>query len=178
MHRRLTALSFLVTLAPLVSGCAHTKPSQAKNAVEVTPAAQVAREDAAAASAQPCGTVYAHFELDSAAIQANDNPALEGAVACLRSDRDAKIIVEGNTDERGTEEYNLALGERRAATIAMYLKAMGASAAQVHTVSYGENRPVCREHNEGCWAKNRRTAIGPDPGTPAAASREPSGKRL
>jgi peptidoglycan-associated lipoprotein len=173
---RTVVLAALFALSPLVSGCAHTKPAQAKRApAEVTPA-EVAHEDAVAASVQPCGTVYVHFERDSALIQLNDEPALKGAAACLRNDGDARIIVEGNTDERGTEEYNLALGERRAATVARYIKALGASPAQVHTVSFGESKPECNEHSEGCWAKNRRAAISPEKAGRATAAREHTGK--
>jgi peptidoglycan-associated lipoprotein len=161
-----TALVAFLTLAPFAVGCAHHKAMVRATPLETTttPAAEVAHEDEVAAAAQPCGTVYAHFELDSAVILGDDEAALEGAAACLRNDRDTHITIEGNTDERGTEEYNLALGERRAVAVARYIKSLGASPAQVHTVTYGESRPECNEHSEACWAKNRRTAITPAEG--------------
>jgi peptidoglycan-associated lipoprotein len=173
-----TVILALFAVAPFAAGCAHhSKQAQVRSvpaAAEVTPAV-VAHEDAVAASAQPCGTVYAHFELDSAAIQSIDKPALEGAAACLRNDRDTRITIEGNTDERGTEEYNIALGERRATVVARHMESLGASPAQIRTVSFGESRPECHEHTEGCWAKNRRATIGPDKRARATATREQTG---
>jgi peptidoglycan-associated lipoprotein len=71
----------------------------------------------------------------------------------------AHVRLEGSTDERGTREYNLGLGERRGNAVAAALEANGASADQITVVSYGEERPVCREHNEACWSKNRRVNI-------------------
>jgi peptidoglycan-associated lipoprotein len=69
------------------------------------------------------------------------------------------VTLEGNADERGTREYNLGLGERRGNAVDSALSAAGASASQLNVVSYGEERPVCKEHNEGCWQKNRRVEI-------------------
>jgi len=67
-----------------------------------------------------------------------------------------KLIIEGHCDERGTNEYNLALGERRAISVRNYLISLGVPANRIQTVSYGEERPVCEEHNESCWQQNRR----------------------
>jgi peptidoglycan-associated lipoprotein len=69
------------------------------------------------------------------------------------------VTIQGNADERGTEEYNMALGDRRATTVAHYLESLGASAAQLKTVSYGKENPLCTEHDEECWAKNRRAEL-------------------
>ena len=71
----------------------------------------------------------------------------------------AAIRLEGNTDERGTREYNLGLGERRGNAVSSALQAAGGSASQLNVVSYGKEKPVCREHNEDCWSKNRRVEI-------------------
>jgi peptidoglycan-associated lipoprotein len=71
----------------------------------------------------------------------------------------AQVRLEGNTDERGTREYNLGLGERRANAVGSALEAAGGSASQVTVISYGKEKPTCREHNEECWAKNRRVEI-------------------
>jgi peptidoglycan-associated lipoprotein len=71
------------------------------------------------------------------------------------------VTIEGNTDERGTDEWNLALGDKRASAVETYLEQLGVSAAQLKTVTYGKERPLCSEHNERCWAKNRRAALTP-----------------
>ena len=73
------------------------------------------------------------------------------------------VTIEGNADERGTDEYNLALGDQRATSVARYLKALGASPTQLKTVSYGKEKPLCTEHDEECWAKNRRAAVKSKP---------------
>ena len=100
-----------------------------------------------------------YFDFDKSDIK----PEFENIVAChakyLRDRPMARMTIEGNTDERGTREYNLGLGERRGNAFASALEAAGASASQIKVVSYGEERPVCREHNEGCWHLNRRDNI-------------------
>ncbi len=102
-------------------------------------------------------TVY--FDFDQSTIK----PEFQEAVAChakyLNDRPDARMTLEGNADERGSREYNLGLGERRAKAVESALEAAGASASQIEVVSYGEERPVCREHNESCWQKNRRVEI-------------------
>ena len=69
------------------------------------------------------------------------------------------ILVEGQCDERGTDEYNLALGDRRARATMTYLAALGIATSRMSTVSYGKERPVCAEHDEACWELNRRAHI-------------------
>jgi peptidoglycan-associated lipoprotein len=69
------------------------------------------------------------------------------------------IAISGNADERGTEEYNMALGDHRAHAVADYLRSLGASDPQLQTVSYGKERPLCGEHDEACWAQNRRAEL-------------------
>lgn len=81
--------------------------------------------------------------------------------SCLRREQGLRVVIEGNADERGTVEYNIALGQRRADAVRQYLEELGVSPAQVRTVSYGEERPMCTEHSEDCWAKNRRAALVP-----------------
>ena len=77
----------------------------------------------------------------------------------LSSDRYLRVRVEGHADERGTREYNLALGERRANAVRAYLVAQGASRSQIEVISYGEEKPVNNSHNESGWAQNRRVEI-------------------
>jgi peptidoglycan-associated lipoprotein len=100
-----------------------------------------------------------YFDFDKSEIK----PEFQQIMAChakyLQDRPEARVRLAGNTDERGTREYNLGLGERRGNAVAAALEADGASADQITVVSYGEERPVCREHNEACWSKNRRVEI-------------------
>lgn len=102
-------------------------------------------------------TVY--FDFDKSEIK----PEFQQIMAChakyLQDRPSAQIRLEGNTDERGTREYNLGLGERRGNAVSSALQADGGSASQLSVVSYGKEKPVCREHNEDCWSKNRRVEI-------------------
>jgi len=81
---------------------------------------------------------------------------LDKNAAWMKNNPDAKVRIEGNCDERGTNEYNMALGERRANSGKKYLIKLGIKESQLSTVSYGEEKPFCTEHSEECWAKNRR----------------------
>ena len=100
-----------------------------------------------------------YFDFDKSEIK----PEFQAQMAChaeyLRQFPDARVSLEGNADERGTREYNLGLGERRGNAVQSALSAAGASSGQLNVVSYGEERPTCKEHNEGCWSKNRRVEI-------------------
>jgi peptidoglycan-associated lipoprotein len=106
-----------------------------------------------------CNGVRVHFAFNSAEIDESDKPGLDRAARCLKAEQAMHVTVAGNADERGTEEYNLALGDRRARTVADYLKALGASEAQLKTVSYGKEQPICTDHDEACWARNRRADL-------------------
>jgi peptidoglycan-associated lipoprotein len=97
-----------------------------------------------------------HFDFDQYAIRARDTEILDANARWLRANKDALVLIEGHCDERGTEEYNLSLGDRRAKAAVDYLVAQGIAPARVVTISYGKERPQCSEHNEACWAKNRR----------------------
>jgi peptidoglycan-associated lipoprotein len=100
-----------------------------------------------------------YFDLDRSEIR----PEFQAAVAChasyLHQFPGARVTLEGNADERGSREYNLGLGERRGNAVSSALGSAGASSSQLNVVSYGEERPVCKDHNEGCWQKNRRVEI-------------------
>ena len=97
-----------------------------------------------------------HFDFDAADILDADKPVLDRKAGVLGANRPIRIRIEGNTDERGSDEYNLALGMRRAAAAKLYLTQHGIDASRIETVSYGEERPICQDHDESCWAKNRR----------------------
>ncbi|HVN71624.1 MAG TPA: peptidoglycan-associated lipoprotein Pal [Desulfomonilia bacterium] len=101
-----------------------------------------------------------YFEFDSFELTPEARKALANKATFLNSHPRIKTRIEGNCDERGTEEYNLALGERRAKAVQDYLVFLGISADRISTVSYGEERPVDPGHNETAWAKNRRAHFG------------------
>ncbi len=97
-----------------------------------------------------------HFDFDKSAIKTGDQSKLEDIAAYLKSHADAAVKIEGNCDERGTEEYNRSLGERRALAAREYLVRLGIDSGRVDTISYGEDRPAEPGHNEEAWSKNRR----------------------
>ena len=108
-----------------------------------------------------CSTVRVHFDFNDANLHQDETTKLVRMSRCLKADHDLHVAIEGNADERGTEEWNIALGDKRATSVAQYLQTLGVSKAQLRTVSYGKERPLCDEHNEECWAKNRRAALKP-----------------
>ena len=97
-----------------------------------------------------------HFEFDKYDIRSGDARILDENARWMKTNADYLVIIEGHADERGTNEYNLALGERRAKSTMNYLIAQGVSANRMTLISYGEERPLCTEKKEDCWAKNRR----------------------
>lgn len=97
-----------------------------------------------------------YFDFDRYDIRDDAKPVLKEASAGLMKNREVKVIIEGHCDERGTNEYNLGLGDRRANAVKDYLLSLGIPAGKIETVSYGEEKPVCNEATEECWAKNRR----------------------
>jgi len=97
-----------------------------------------------------------HFEFDQYNVQEGDKAILGRQAAWLAKYPAVRVTVEGHADERGTREYNLALGARRANAVKEYLVSQGVSTARVETVSYGKERPICTQSDEACWAQNRR----------------------
>jgi peptidoglycan-associated lipoprotein len=100
------------------------------------------------------GNVY--FEFDSFSLSPESTGVLKKNAEYLLSDTSKVVLVEGHCDERGTIEYNLALGQKRAATIREYYGKLGVSVARIGTISYGSEKPVDQGHNEAAWARNRR----------------------
>jgi peptidoglycan-associated lipoprotein len=97
-----------------------------------------------------------HFDFDKSDIRPGDAKILDANAAWLTANPKLLLLIEGHCDERGTAEYNLALGERRAKATQTYLVSRGVQAERITLVSYGEERPECTEHSEKCWATNRR----------------------
>ena len=96
------------------------------------------------------------FDFDRYEIRKDAARTLDTSVAWLKANADAPVLIEGHCDERGTNAYNLVLGERRAQAARDYLVSRGVAAGRITIISYGEERPVCTERNEACWARNRR----------------------
>jgi len=100
------------------------------------------------------GDIY--FDFDRYNLRSDAQATLEGNSKWLRNEPDKSLVIEGHCDERGTLAYNLVLGEKRAKSAKRYLEDLGIPASRIQTTSYGEVRPFCKDHNEGCWSKNRR----------------------
>ncbi|MBI5598782.1 MAG: peptidoglycan-associated lipoprotein Pal [Deltaproteobacteria bacterium] len=116
---------------------------------EKGPAAQKLSEEA-----RKIRDVY--FDYDRYSVRDDEREALEENARLLKKDRKAKVLIEGHADERGSAEYNIALGERRADAVKRYLSDLGIDSSRISTVSYGKEKPSCLEHTEECWQKNRR----------------------
>src|SRR5438105_6973332 len=163
----------MTTAAPAPTGVAGVSPSPTTPGSESTPptgrsetpfSGADQRSGATASGTRPApgdfvgvrDLVDVHFDFDRYAIRSRDAEILDANARWLRANKDAQVLIEGHCDERGTEEYNLALGDRRAKATVDYLVAQGIAPARLVTISYGKERPQCTEHNEACWAKNRR----------------------
>ena len=100
-----------------------------------------------------------HFDFDKYDIRPEDARILDADAAWLKSRPNDLVLIEGHCDERGTNEYNLALGERRARAAMNYLVGQGVQARRITLISYGKERPACTAHDESCWALNRRAHL-------------------
>ncbi len=97
-----------------------------------------------------------NFDFDRYDLRPDVREILKGHAAWLKANPQVKVEIEGHCDERGTNEYNLALGAKRAESVKRYLMDLGIAPSTLSTISYGEELPLCKEQNEACWAKNRR----------------------
>lgn len=165
---RSTSLAVLAAAAMLATACASNpepEPTPAPVAATPAPAAtppvtpqQPPTQTAAPGSkadfaAKATDRVY--FDYDQFNLDATDIRSLQGQVAWLKQYPNAKVQVEGHADERGTVDYNIALGARRASSVADYLQAQGIAANRVTTISFGKERPLDPGHDEAAWARNR-----------------------
>ena len=130
----------------------------AKTAAEEAAATKAAEESAAAAfkAAADKALVNIHFDFDKSDIKEADRAILQGIADFMKAYPQAKVEIQGHCDERGTNEYNLALGNRRAAAALAYLKTLGVDEARFTTISFGKEKPLCTEAKEACWSQNRR----------------------
>ncbi len=113
-----------------------------------------------------------YFDFDKSEIRDDGRAVLEGISAWMMNKPDARLKIEGHCDERGTKEYNLALGERRALSVRSHLTGLNVNPQRLFTISYGEEVPVCAEATEQCWAQNRRAQFLVNYGDAAATGAE------
>jgi peptidoglycan-associated lipoprotein len=135
-------------------------PAETKE-VPMPPAPPPAVPPAAVAAPAVPGLNIIYFDFDRYNIRSGDAEVLKKNLDWFKANANTKIRIEGNCDERGTVEYNLALGQKRADAAKNYLVGLGVDAKRLDTISYGKERPICTEHNEGCWVQNRRDAFVP-----------------
>jgi peptidoglycan-associated lipoprotein len=183
-----TPLFLAVALAVTTMACAHEQPKRAEptpaptvSAPPVSAVAQPSSQKTCSADldCQPnqfcirsacvditpnlaecsAGVSRVHFDFNMAEIHPNEVPKIERMGRCLMTLHRLHVTVEGNADERGTDEYNLALGDKRATAVEDYLERLGVPQDQLRRVTYGKEHPLCTQHNEDCWAKNRRAAM-------------------
>ncbi len=159
---------YLVLLPSFLSACAHQQIDnydsagrRGMGAATAPSSASTAGESASATAGESaaCRAARVHFDRDDTMLHPDDYPILQKLAECLQQDHAKRLRIDGNADERGTTEYNLALGERRARQVASYLKLLGVPSDQLATVSYGKEKPLCAEHDEACWRENRRAGL-------------------
>lgn len=157
-----------IVLVNLLAACASEKPKEtaAPGAAPAAAAPKAAAAPAASAAVDPLNdpasilagrSVYYPFDVD--AVQEADKPLVQAHGKYLAGNPDRNVRLEGNCDERGSNEYNLGLGQRRADGVKRMLELSGAKAGQLSTVSYGEEKPRASGHDEASWKQNRRTDL-------------------
>lgn len=166
------AALIVVTVAGLISlwGCPKkaevaSVPEPQKEAVTAPSPAQAAPAAAPeGTSGEPeerapvsgAGLQVIYFDFDKSFIRDDARPVMQANAEWLKAHPKVNVRIEGNCDERGTIEYNQALGQRRAASAKKYLTDAGVSAGRISLLSYGKEKPACTDHDETCWQKNRR----------------------
>jgi peptidoglycan-associated lipoprotein len=151
------------TAKPAPSTAAASPPQESKEKLGSAPKSSTSDssldalkrgESSATPASSPLKDVY--FDFDSYDVRADARDLLKANGGWLKTNPAAHVEIEGHCDERGTTEYNMALGAKRAQSAKDYLVTLGISADRLSTISYGEELPVCKEHSEDCWQKNRR----------------------
>lgn len=140
--------------APTPQASAAQKPPAAATAPAKPSASLEAARKGIAPAPGPLKDIY--FDFDKYDLRADARDVLKANADWLKTNASARVEIEGHCDERGTNEYNLALGAKRAQAAKDYLATLGISKERLSTISYGEELPVCKEQSEGCWQKNRR----------------------
>ena len=154
----IVAATFLLAACETASQVSGDSAStSASNTASSSSAASSAADTTPAEKLEQVGDTV-NFDFDSAELTVSARSTLNRQAAFLSLNPDLMIVIEGHADERGTREYNLALGDRRATAVRDYLVAKGINSARVRTVSYGKERPTAAGSDEAAWAKNRRAA--------------------
>jgi len=157
-----------IVLINLLAACASEKPKETASAPAPAKAEASKQAPASAGKAEtdplndPSSILAnrsAYYPFDVAVVQDEDKPMVQAHAKYLSEHSSRNVRLEGNCDERGSNEYNLGLGQRRADGVKKMLEAGGARAGQLDSVSYGEEKPRCADHNEACWKQNRRTDL-------------------
>ena len=154
-----------IVLVNLLAGCAsepkkeEAAPAPKAEAPKAAPAPAQAAVDALDDPASILAKRSVYYPFDVAVVQDADKPVVQAHAKYLSEHANRKVRLEGNCDERGSNEYNLGLGQRRADGVNKMLALGGARADQLESVSYGEEKPRCTDHNEACWKQNRRTDL-------------------
>ena len=142
-----------VLAAAFLAACSSTK-EEAPTPVASAPASSIIPGSAEDFRVNVGDTVF--FNLDEHTIRPDAQAVLQKQAAWLKQYPQVKLLVEGHCDERGTREYNIALGDRRAYAVKEFLTSLGVDGARLQTKSYGKERPTCAESDDGCWQQNRR----------------------
>ncbi len=136
-----------------MSAVPEEQPAKAQEQQQAAPQPEPVKERAAAKEE---GLQPIYFDFDKSFVRDDARSVMKANADWLKANPKVKVRIEGNCDERGTIEYNQALGQRRAASAKKYLTDMGISANRISLISYGKEKPVCKQSNEDCWQKNRR----------------------
>ena len=161
IKKQLFSVSVLITLG--LSGCSdpivNSDISSTSGSVSQTGQQEATRESKPADQNRSLLSEITYFDFDSAALSAETKVVLDSAINKFAKNPSARIVISGHADERGTREYNLALGHQRASNVADYIVAKGIDGLRVKKVSYGKERPMVKGSNETAWSKNRRVEI-------------------
>jgi peptidoglycan-associated lipoprotein len=175
MRKGLNTILFLIFSAAFLAACEGTTGTTKDDSTLTSSSGSGSSSDSATTSATGSGSSWAghplddpnsllakrtvYFNFDESVIIESDRPILEAHAQYLSENPGAAVTLEGHTDERGTREYNLALGEQRAISVRQFMSLMGAAGQQMRTLSYGEERPAALGNTEEAWALNRRVVI-------------------
>lgn len=148
------------TTTPEAAPPPSAAPEQPSKGAEAPPSAPITGDEVTSADLQTLNSrgylKDAFFDFDKYDLRDDARSALAADAQWLKRYSSIQVLVEGHCDSRGTEEYNLSLGQKRAASVKDYLVSLGLDGARINTVSYGKTRPFCTEENESCWQQNRR----------------------
>jgi peptidoglycan-associated lipoprotein len=151
----LRSLIICIGMVGLLAGC--QQPQAATGPEPGTETGALANDEACADIAATADRVF--FEYDSAELRPDARTTLDALASQIQKQPQCRFVIEGHCDERGTREYNLALGEKRASVVMSYLAALGVDAARMQTMSYGKERPAAIGTGEEIWAQNRRAVL-------------------